>query len=136
MGWAYENIFDAKGKSEMTSFIVITVIVIGALSLRVGYYLGKKRALTDPQGDYIWAVFYLGLLKELKEEKYDTVKNGIAMRARCYVNNWRKYEQKLTDTRLAKIKGTIGHHELIENAEELCGPLDIIEISNNTDITN
>jgi len=118
---------------ELIIIIIILGTALGLLSFGVGYSLGRKRALVDPKHDYIMSAYYLVLLKELEEKKYDTVKNGIAMMARNHVRNCRAYEKTLSIKQHEEIKKKITGYELIDNAEQLCGSL---ELGNDTNLNS
>lgn len=80
--------------------------------------------MLDPQGEYVMAGFYLTLLKQMDEKKYDGARDGIAMMARTKIDIWRRCKKKLSAEQVKKIEETMkGIHELIENADQLCGPL-------------
>lgn len=114
------------------SYDFIFTIAIGLMFFGVGYSLGHKRALIkalmDPRHDCIFAVFYLFLLKKLDEKDYDAVRGGIQMQARQYVLCYRMNEKRLSKHELRKLKENTKYYELIENAEELCGSLEPVDI--------
>jgi hypothetical protein len=113
-------------RKELIMIILISGIAAGLLLLLlfgIGYSLGRKRALIDPQHDYVTAAFYLVVLKELDEKRYDVARDGIAMMARNHVRSCRDHEKYLSHKKLSEIKKRISGSELIDNAEQLCGSL-------------
>jgi hypothetical protein len=124
------------------NYELILTVAIGLMAFGVGYLWGYKRALRkalmDPRHDCIFAVFNLYLLKKLDEKDYDVVRGGIQMRARQYVGGYRMNEKRLSKHELRKLKETTRYYELIEDAEQLCGslePVDIDEMMKNLGIS-
>jgi hypothetical protein len=117
----------AQVMAALSVIVLILGIAAGLLIFRFGYSRGIRKALIDPQHDYVMSVFYLTLLKKLDEKSYDTVKDGIAMRARHYVYSCREYEKRLPSRRISEIKKKIKGCELIANAEQLCGSLEFLK---------
>lgn len=104
--------------------IFICAILLISLIFLVRYTIHLRRVLLSAEGDFIMAKFHLALLKKLEEKDYDTVKDGLAMHTRHYVYNWRMHEKKLPASKISEIRKRQAGSELIDNAEQLCGPLE------------
>jgi hypothetical protein len=114
------------------NYELILTAAIGLTAFGGGYLWGYKRALRkaliDPRHDCIMAAFHLVLLKKLDEKDYDAVRGGIQMRARQYVIGYREYKNTLSKKQLKKLQEIVCGYELVENAEELCGSLEPVDI--------